>query len=179
MRKIILFIATSIDGYIARSNGDIDWLFTESDYGFAEFYSKIDTTIMGNNTYEAIKALGDFPFTDKENYVATRNPNRNNEPHVKFISEGILEFVKGIKNTAGRAIWLIGGGEFFRYLQINGLVDEFIITLHPHILGEGLPLFPGLCKESELELLKFNSHESGIVSLHYKNKTKYTLIDIL
>ena len=100
MRNIILYIATCLDGYIARKNGDIDWLFSDFEdhgYGYAELYNSIDTTLMGNLTYEQIRTFGEFPYSDKTNYVFTRNEKAKPHPDVEFIHSDIEEFVKRLK----------------------------------------------------------------------------------
>ena len=98
MRKIILFIATSLDGYIARENGDIDWLFTEGEYGYNEFYDSIDTVLMGGKTYRQALTFGDeFPYATKQAYVFTRDVNHKSNEEVAFIHHDMLDFAQDLK----------------------------------------------------------------------------------
>jgi dihydrofolate reductase len=109
MRQVKLFIATSPDGFIADKNGGIDWLFTDQDYGYADFYASIDTTLTGYKTYEDILGFGEFPYPGKTNYVFSRHPRQADNNPVRFISGEIAAFVQQLKQETGRDIWLVGG----------------------------------------------------------------------
>lgn len=173
MRKVILYIATSLDGFIARPDGRIDWLEnapnpTQTDYGYALFLAGIDTTLMGNSTYKTVLGFDiPFPYPDKENYVFTRNANVKKAEYVQFISENIPAFVQHLKAKKGKDIWLIGGGEINTLLLNAGLIDEIMLTQMPVLIGEGIPLFAKGAKETLFELTYTQTFESGAVIRTY------------
>jgi dihydrofolate reductase len=163
MRKIILFIASSLDGYIARRDHSIDWLFTSGDYGYKKFYDSIDTVIVGRKTYDVVRGFEKEPFKGKKIFVFSRsNPNFSKDP---------VKTVRRLKKEKGRNIWLVGGGKMISVLMNAGLVDEIINSVHPIVLGSGIPLFPGV-KETNMKLKKTTAFPSGLLQLHYAVKTK-------
>jgi len=172
MRKIILSLAVSLDGYIAKPNGDVEWLKkvpnpNKLDYGFSEFYKTIDTTIMGNNTYKEILGFNiPFPFQDKENFVISRANNPDTE-FVHFTSD-VFNLVRGLKSKNGKNIWLIGGGQINTEFLNKGLIDELLIRIVPIVIGEGLPLFANKPDEVIFELIKTETFSTGIVQLTYQ-----------
>ncbi len=168
MRKVVLFIATSLDGFIAGKDGNIDWLFTDGDFGYSEFYKSIDTTLMGHNTYKDVLQFGTFPYPDKRNYVFTRKVREPDKNPVTFITGSVSEFVLGLKNEKGKNIWLVGGGQINSILLNANLIDQMIISIHPIVLGEGIPLF----KNEYLSKLQFHLEhhkvfDRGLVQLTY------------
>lgn len=168
MRKVILYTASSLDGYIAGPNHDLDWLFDDDDYGYSHFYDSIGITLMGNETYRQVLTFGDFPYKDKENYVFTRNPGLKNNTHVQFMSSGISAFVGEKKNEKGKDIWLIGGGQINALLLKDNLIDQIILSVHPIILGNGIPLFPGLKEPQKFQMVDHKNYNSGLVQITYK-----------
>ena len=177
MRKIILYAAISLDSKIAKSDGSIDWLHkipnpSNSDYGYAEFLESIDTTLMGNKTYQQIRGFGiDFPYKGKKNFVLTRNTASKEDENVNFISENIGDFIRDLKLANGKNIWLIGGAQINTLLLQEGLIDEIRVFVMPVILGGGIPLFQDGCVEASLELIKSENFDSGVVGLTYTNCT--------
>ena len=175
MRKIVLYIATSIDGFIAKSDGSVEWLETipnptKTDYGYYEFYDSIDTTLMGNATYQQVLSFDiPFPYSGKTNYVFSRTQHADNED-VKFISKDIVEFVKELKAQVGNDVWLVGGGNLNAFFLENGLIDKMIVSVMPIVLGSGIPLFGANAKDVEVQfsLKKTTSFESGVVQLVYE-----------
>lgn len=167
MRKIILFIATSLDGYIARQDGDVNWLFTDQDYGYNAFYNNVDTIIMGRKTYEQVLLFGEFPYRDKVCYVFSENLHGRNE-HVSFISEDVGSFSEKIKNIPGQNIWLVGGANLIHNFVTKNLVDEYIISIHPMLLGDGITLFEKNENEVNLNLVNTIKFDSGLIQLHYE-----------
>jgi dihydrofolate reductase len=168
MRNVVLYIATSLDGFIAGSDGDTDWLFTDGDFGYAEFYDSIDTILMGHNTYRFLLQFDVFPYPDKKNYVFTRTERLNDHNPVKFITGNVPGFVSQLKKEEGNNIWLVGGGQINSILLNENLIDEMIISVHPVILGQGIPLF----KERSLNNLPFKLiqnkvFDKGLVQLKY------------
>lgn len=175
MRDVILYIATSLDMFIAREDGSVDWLFHDQDYGYSEFLKSIDTTIMGHNTYKQIKSFGPpFPYRDKTNYVFSRH-NHQEEGYIQFIANKTIPFVRSLKKERGKDIWLIGGGSINDVLLEAGLIDKMILSIHPVFLGKGIPLFPHAQVEAYWELMESHSYEKGLVQLKYKRKVVDTL----
>ncbi|MGX4600335.1 dihydrofolate reductase family protein [Faecalimicrobium sp. JNUCC 81] len=172
-RKVILYIAMSLDGYIARKNGDIDWLCgdgsePDSDFGYNEFYKNIDTVILGRTTYDQVVnelSVGVWPYEGIDSFVFTSKDTKDNK-YVKFIKEDICDFVKDLKKKEGKDIWVVGGAELIRHLTEVNLIDEYIITVIPTILGEGIPLFKEGSKELKLKL-KESKVYNGAVMIHY------------
>ena len=178
MKKIKLCIAASIDGYIAQSDGDLDWLTKypinpETNYGYDDFYKSIDTVIMGGQTYRDILNM-DFvwPYTDKTTYVVTRNSMGTKE-NIHFITKSIIEEISKLRKENGKDIWLVGGGQLITMLLASDLVDEMIITTIPVILGNGIALFPEQPKESQWELQSNISYKNGVVQAKYKIMEKH------
>jgi len=172
MKKIKLYIAVSLDGYIARSNGDIDWLTeypinSETNYGYNEFYKSIDTVIMGGRTYRDILCMDViFPYKDKMTYVITRNPLSEKE-NVHFITDNIIDTISQLRMQEGKDIWLVGGGELITILLNQDFVDEMIITYIPVILGNGISLFPNNPKESKWKLENSIQFTNGVFQAKY------------
>ncbi|NMA84308.1 MAG: dihydrofolate reductase [Epulopiscium sp.] len=172
-RNIILYIAVSLDGYIARSNGAVDWLSGSSgdpnvDSGFDKFYSSIDTVVMGRTTYEQVineLSPSAWVYEGKKCYVATtRNDESDNS--VEYISEDITEFIKNLTSQQGKDIWLVGGGKLINQFMKQNLIDKYIITIIPTILGDGIPLFIENNPEIKLKLIETKAVD-GMAELTY------------
>ena len=170
MRKLILYIAASIDNYIARPDGDVEWLnaaelrLPGEDYGYADFYQAVDTTLMGNRTYQVIQGFDvPFPYPDKTNYVFTRSDIRAGNSDVTFVAGDVAAFVRTLKEKPGRDIWLIGGGQINTLLLEQGLIDRIILTLIPVLLGEGIPLFHGKHAETSFNAVSGRMYDNGVV----------------
>ena len=166
MRKFILFIASSLDGYIARDNGDIDWLPENTASGYDEFYKTIDTVIMGKKTYNQVLTFGAYPYKDKKSYVFTRNNDQTRDDNTEFVSD-VDKLVKDIISNSGKNIWLVGGAEIISSFVNHGFVDKIILSIIPVVLGKGIPLFKNMQKETKLELIKTTSYDN-LVELQYK-----------
>lgn len=146
-RKIVLYIAMSLDGYIARKDGTLDWLPDpgDIDMGYDDFYDTIDTVVMGAATYEQIineLSPDVWPYEGKQCFVATTK-NRTSDKRTTFISEDIAGFVSKLKQQPGKDIWLVGGGKLVDPFIKQNVIDQYIITVMPTILGDGIPLFLG------------------------------------
>ena len=172
MRKLILYTAASLDNFIARPDGAIDWLHSpeylieNEDYGYGDLYQSIDTTLMGNKTYQFIlNQEVPFPYPDKSNFVFSHSAIHQDTQYVRFITSSIIEFVRNLKDDNGKDIWLVGGGQVNTLLLINDLIDKIILFLVPIILGEGIPLFQGHSKEAKFDLESSRSYESGLIQL--------------
>ena len=166
MRKFILFIASSLDGYIARENGEIDWLPENGTSGYDEFYKTIDTVVMGKKTYNQVLTFGAYPYQDKKSFVITRNNNQTKNKNTEFVSD-VDQFVKDIIFDSGKNIWLVGGAEIISSFVNHGFVDEIILSIIPVVLGKGIPLFKNIEKETKLELIKTINYDN-LVELQYK-----------
>lgn len=174
-RNVTLFIAMSLDGYIATTDHTLDWLEQvdgEGDNGYERFYSTVDTVLLGRKTYDWIRqlALPAFPYEGTSAFVFSKNCHPPNDD-VHWINEDPASFVRNLKNTEGGTIWLVGGGELIKSLHEAELIDFCIITIAPVLLGNGIPLFLTNSRHQELELL--TSEQFGqFVQLHYKLKTR-------
>jgi dihydrofolate reductase len=172
-RKIIIYIASSLNSKIADQDGAVEWLEKiphpdGEDYGYQHFYETIDTTIMGYSTFAQLKGWDiPFPYKGKKNFVVTRKDNLEADPDVDFINKDPLAFFSSLKQQKGRNIWLVGGGAVNKLFLNAGLVDELIIHIMPVILNGGIDIFSGLPEEKWLKLLSSKSYESGVVELHY------------
>lgn len=178
MRTLSLFIATSLDGYIAKPNEDLSFLKLiekeGEDYGYAEFTATIDTIILGRKTYDyVLKEIGSSHYDngDRNIYVITRT-EKPSVGRTTFYTGDLAELVKQLKSENGKNIYCDGGAEIINELLINGLIDEFIISVIPVLVGNGTRLFKDNRPEQELELISSKSFETGLTQLHYKRKRK-------
>jgi len=167
MRKVILFIASSLDSYIARPSGNVDWLFTDQDYGYSEFYAGIDTVVMGRKTYEQVLTFGEYPYKGKKSYVFTRHPSCQSDNNAEFIATDVKNFVDDLRQVDGKNIWLVGGSLLIHDFISKNLVDELILSIHPIVLGEGIPLFSNQLTTTFLKLTGCQTYSSGLVQLSY------------
>ncbi len=171
MRKIILYIAASLDGHIARKEGEVDWLDkyseTGEDYGYADFYRSIDTTLMGNRTYRQVVGFGEFPSGDKKNYVFTRAADLPAAEYVEYVHHDIITFTKNLRNQSGSDIWLVGGSQIIELLLNHDVIDELILSIMPETLGSGIPLFSANAKPADLRFQGEKIFTSGVVQLTY------------
>lgn len=166
MPKVILYIATSQDGYIADKNGGVDWLPTPTDdeshgdFGYKAFYSSIDALVMGRTTYEQILTFGPtWPYPGKRSYVLTREQSQPNMPEtddsvdIEFNSLEPKELMAYLDRVGVKILWLVGGNKVVEDFYRNGLIDEYVITIIPKTLGDGIPLHkPILDKTGLIEL---------------------------
>ena len=170
--KVILYIAMSLDGYIARENGDIDWLSVvdtpNEDYGYSAFVKDVDTVIMGRKTYEKVLSFGiEFPHKDKICYVLSGSKTGRDE-HVTFYSGDLSELIAAIKSQGCGNIFIDGGAEIVNALLKHGLIEECVISILPVLLGSGIKLFRDGRPETSLKLVSTESYASGLVQLRYE-----------
>lgn len=175
-RPLILYIAMSLDGYIAKPNDDLSFLSMVEqegqDYGYAEFVNTVDTVIVGRKTYDKVLSMGfDFPHADKEAYIITRTP-RASIGSVKFYTGDLKSLVDRLKSESGKNIFCDGGAEIVNELLKNDLIDEFIISVIPILVGSGTRLFNEGRPEQKLELVSAKSFDKGLTQLHYKRLNK-------
>jgi len=143
-RKVVLYIGISLDGYIATKDDSLEWLLNtqgSGDNGFGEFYDTVETIIMGRRTYDWImeQENGRFPYIGKECYVYTTQTIDDTE-YVKFTSQSPDNLIAGLKKE-GKKIWVVGGSQIIDMVRKKKLIDEYILSIAPVILGEGIPLF--------------------------------------
>ena len=175
MRNIVLYIATSLDGYIARKNGALDWLPqpAEGDFGYGDFYKTIDTVVMGRTTYEQViseLSVGVWVYEGKACYVATTKDIKSSKD-VTFVSKDVTSFINDLKKQPGKDIWLVGGSKLIETFVQKNLIDKYIVTVIPTILGKGIPLFRGVHDDLELKLVGTKTY-GDVVELRY-TKIKY------
>lgn len=178
MRKLSLFIATSLDGYIAKPNDDLSFLkLVEKegeDYGYAEFISNIDTIILGRKTYDyVLKEIGSSHYDNgqRDVYVITRTA-RPGAGRTTFYTGKLTELVQRLKSDSGKNIYCDGGAEIINELLQHDLIDEFIISVIPVLVGKGIRLFKDNRPEQELIFVSAKSFETGLTQLHYKRNRK-------
>jgi dihydrofolate reductase len=171
MRKVVLGLGVSIDGYIARPNGAVDFLFMPKDYSMAPFMAAMDVALMGRKTYDAALAMGGssgFSGYSMKFYVFSRTKPLGERDGVTFVNESPTEFVKKLRKGKGKNIWLMGGGELARDFLKEDLVDELYMGVVPVLLGEGIPLFPAGFPQRNFSLLENKTFSKGLISLKYE-----------
>ena len=171
-RKVILYIACSLDGFIAREDGDINWLSIVErkgeDYGYRKFIDTVDTVIMGRKTYDKVLSFGiGFPHADKECYVIT-STRHGIDANVTFYNGDIRDLISRIRKQGGKNIFIDGGSDIVALLRSHGLVDEYVISILPILLGKGIRLFKDVAAEEQLHLVGHTAFASGLVQLYYR-----------
>lgn len=178
MRKLSLFIATSLDGYIAKPNDDLSFLKVVEkegeDYGYAEFTANIDTIIIGRKTYDfVLKEIGSSHYDNgqRDVYVITRS-ERPGVGRTTFYSGNLIDLIQRLKSEEGKGIYCDGGAEIINELLQHELIDELIISIIPVLVGNGTRLFNDGRPEQHLELISAKSFETGLTQLHYRRAAK-------
>ena len=170
-KRLILYISMSLDGYIAKLNDDLSFLsiveHEGEDYGYHDFLKTIDTVVIGRKTYDKVLSMGiEYPNLDKKVYVISRTPKRENG-NLKYYTENLKDLILQLKNESGSNIYCDGGAEIVNELLKEDLIDEFIISVIPVILGDGVSLFRNGRPELRLKLVNSKSFHTGLVQLHY------------
>jgi dihydrofolate reductase len=177
-RKIVVYVATSADGFIARSDGDVEWLNRRPrtfDYGMREFYPTIDTILWGRKTYDWVRAFyrkqgkttGLFD-ANVANYVFSRTPPRRPASVVEFVSEPVTTFAQRLRAEPGKHIWMMGGATLIASFLDAGEIDEFDIHMIPVFIGEGIPLMTPRHRDVPLRLLASRKYPDGVVRVRYR-----------
>src|SRR5262250_2371174 len=172
-RKIIVNIATSADGYVARLDGNLDWLTERTApkgfYGLPEFERSTDAKILGRKTFDRSLQMGARFSADAVHYVFSRRPPPVSVPAgVNFVTESIGAFAERLRTQAGKNVWMMGGGEIIGSFLDEGAIDEFIVTVIPMFMGEGIPLLAPRRRDVPLRLLSARPCSDGVVQLHYE-----------
>jgi dihydrofolate reductase len=174
-RKVIVHIATSADGYIARPDGDLEWLTSrpapKGFYGMADFVKTIDTKLIGRRTYEASLSLG-AKFDSKDRYIVfSRHAPPGDAPAgVEFVNDQIGPFINELREQPGKDIWLMGGGDLIASFLDEHAIDEFVVSVAPVFIGDGIPLIARRHRDVPLELQSVERFDDGLVQLHYSVK---------
>jgi len=176
-RKIIVYIAISADGYIARVDGNVDWLGhprPAGDYGMSAFYRSVDTILWGRKTLDVALGFqkkgmkGSAIDNSVKNYVFSHKPPRKQVPGVEFVDEPVSDFAKRLRSTPGKSIWIMGGsGIIGSFLDANE-IDEFIIHVVPTMIGAGIPLVQPKQRLVPLSLKAVERFKDGVIRLHYE-----------
>ena len=172
-RRIIVHIATSADGYIARPDGNLDWLTNrpapKGFYGMPKFMRTVDAKILGRKTFDVSVEMGASFGAKDLYYVFSRQPPRRSVPAgVRFVTQPIRAFAKQIRARPGKNVWLMGGGEIIASFLDEGAIDEFVITVVPTFIGEGIPLIAPRHRQVPLRLLAVERFSDGVVQVHYQ-----------
>ncbi|MFN7160054.1 MAG: dihydrofolate reductase family protein [Candidatus Gracilibacteria bacterium] len=167
---ITLYIAQSIDGYIATPDGSVDWLSPfeglEEDYGYKVFLDTVDTLIIGRKTFDQIVSFGVWPFFDKKVYVLSRNNAPENIPEgVTFFKE--FEEIKKVMEVSKGNAWLVGGGEIIKLFLESSSIDELILSTIPVMLGDGIPLFPKGSYKGNWSFSEIKTYKNGLITAIY------------
>jgi len=169
-RNVILYIGTSIDGYIANADGTLEWLEStevEGDSGYNSLLNRIDTVVMGKGTYDTIRGFAmDYPYSNFKNYVFSTSVSGSDE-YATFINEDVDTFINHLKQQPGKDIWLIGGGNLAGDFFKGNLIDEFQLAIAPIILGKGITLYNGDAITRKYSLTKVEKL-GQLAMLHYK-----------
>jgi dihydrofolate reductase len=171
MRKVTFRVANSLDNYIARADGSVDWILHSEDANssLAEFWKTIDTILWGRKTYDLVK--GRMPTCKGvKNYVFSRTLKESADKGVELINGDIIEFARKLKNQEGKDIFVMGGGLLAKSLFEANLIDEVGVNIHPVLLGSGIPFFHEMSRQIDLELIECKPFKNGCVSATYRVK---------
>ena len=169
MRNVVLGLGISLDGYIARPDGAVDFLFMPKDYSMAPFFATSDTAIMGRKTLDvALKMSGGSYKWDMPTYVFSRTLPPGKRDGLEFISRSPATLVAKLRRRPGKDIWMMGGGELAREFLRADLIDELHLGIVPTLLGEGIPLFPAGFPQRNFKLVENRTYSKGLVVLKYQ-----------
>lgn len=177
MRKVVLYIAVSLDGYIADSKGSVDWISgqdesTEMEDTFTPFFSGVDTVIMGRKTYyQVVRELspGQWPYEGAVTYVLTHHPDTDDTEYIRFRNMDACRLVEDLKQQSGKDIWICGGAEIARQLIANNQIDRYHLAVIPVLLGSGIRLFDSTNQKINLEMVKTKKY-NGIIEMVYMRR---------
>jgi dihydrofolate reductase len=173
MRKLILGLAVTLDGYIEGPNGEYDWCFTDQDYGMSDFFARIDAVFIGRKSYEVAQQYADsnngetIPGMPAMTEYVFSTTLKSVKKDAVLISDNSIAEARRIKELPGKDIWLFGGASLTDAMMKEGLVDELWMSVHPILLGSGKQLFRGQDNRTKLTLIESKTYETGLVSLRY------------
>lgn len=170
MRNVVLGVGVSLDGYIARPNGDVDFLFMPKDYSMAPFFATVDTAILGRKTLDAAFRMGGglSSFGSLAPYVFSRSKPPGERDGLVWVNQSPATLIRKLRKRPGKHIWLMGGGELAREFLKADLVDEIHLGVVPVLLGDGIPLFPSGFPQRDFTLVENKSYSKGLITLKYK-----------
>lgn len=170
--EISYFVAMSLDGFIAEADGGIDWLSMvaagDEDYGYNAFYAGVEAIIMGRLTYEQALTFPEWPYEGKRTIVMSRGDKVKPSADIEISSETPAALAARLAAEGVKKAWMVGGGVLAGAFRQAGLIDDFVISIIPALLGAGIPLSPGGARLEPLQLLDVARFRSGLVQLHYK-----------
>lgn len=167
-RRIVLFIACSLDGYIAGPNGELDWLFHDADYGYGDFVAGVDTVIMGRKTLDTVLGFGAYPYAGMQGFVYSRTRLGEAAKGAVYTQQRPPDLVSRLRAEEGRDVWLVGGGEVIRAFLADDLVDCLRLFVHPVLLGAGVPLFPSGFPRRDLRTTGHQAFPGGLQELCFE-----------
>lgn len=176
MADLIYYVAMSVDGFIADRNGGVGWLEqippspSESDYGYGRLLTNTDALIMGRATYEQILGFGDWPYAGKLTWVMTSRPLVSQHDDVIITHQSPADVIADIRGRGLGQIWLVGGGILAKAFHDESLIDEYMISVIPQLLGEGIPLFAVGAQETPMLLTHAETYDSGVVQMTYRKR---------
>ncbi len=172
-RKVIASLGISLDGYIARLDGSVDFLFMPKDYSMGPFLKTIDTLVLGRKTYDDSLKMGGSFNKSTTNYVFSKSQLPGERNSVIFTNESPTAVIGEIRKKPGKHIWLMGGGILIRDFLKADLVDQLYLGVVPTLVGEGLLLFPAGFPQREFDLVENKTYSQGLIALRYaRNRNK-------
>lgn len=172
MRKVTFGVSASLDNYVARNDGGIDWILGDEEAAsrMADFWKTLDTIVIGRKSYEPVLNSGKpFPtFPGVKNYVLSQTLKEVSDKNVEIIREDAAEFVRKLKTEEGKGISILSGGLLAKPLFEANLIDEVVVNIHPILLGSGIPLFHQLSHQIDLKLIDCKTFKNGCVSVTYR-----------
>jgi dihydrofolate reductase len=175
VRKVVYGVGISLDGYIARPDGSVDFLFMPKDYSMGPFFKRVDTAVMGRKTYEVgLKMSGgpEFNGYGLKCFVFSTTQRPGERGGVTFVDEPLKEWLAPLLKQKGKDIWLMGGGDLTRAFLRDDLVDELYLGVVPTLIGEGIPAFPAGFPQREFALAENKSFSKGLIALRYERARK-------
>jgi len=175
MRKVTYGVGISLDGYIARPDGSVDFLFMPKDYSMGPFFKRVDTAVMGRKTYEVgLKMSGGKTFNGYglKCYVFSKKEKPGERKGVTFVRGTTKKWLAQRQKQKGKDIWLMGGGELARAFLREDLVDELYLGIVPTLIGQGIPALPASFPQREFALVENKSYSKGLIALRYERARK-------
>jgi dihydrofolate reductase len=170
MRKVIYGVGISLDGYIARPDGSVDFLFMPKDYSMEPFFKRIDVAAMGRKTYEAGLKMsgGKFSSFGLKCFVFSRSQEAGEREGVTFVQDAPRKWLALERKKKGKDIWMMGGGELARAFLEDDTIDELYLGVVPTLIGQGIPAFPNGFPQREFALAENKSFSKGLIALRYE-----------
>jgi len=169
VRKVVLGVGISLDGYIARPDGSVDFLFMPKDYSMAQFFKRVDTAVMGRKTYEmGLKMGGGFTGGGMKSFVFSRSMESRERGGVTFVAVPPKKFLEALRGKKGKDIWLMGGGELTREFLREDLLDEMYLGVVPVLIGDGIAAFPSGFPQRDFALVENKTYSRGLIALRYE-----------